>query len=229
MFKEIENELMSIISDDPIEKIAHMPSKEIAKTMDLIYNIKFEEIERVYTEPMGKLTRMVIIYKSEADDKNIIGHDLCPINGKIYHITLFPSYLLNKDEGNAITLSRAVIKYVSIRISLLMDQYENIISNVKDNILDLVILQSIPVITCAVMRQIYSGPSLSKVIYMSLSDMIPVYKKVYSEEGVNSILNLFDEGLGVSELIDNGFICSIAYNDLNYPGIWSKPEENKDE
>lgn len=229
MFKEIENELMSIISDDPIEKIAHMPSKEIAKTMDLIYNIKFEEIERVYTEPMGKLTRMVIIYKSEADDKNIIGHDLCPINGKIYHITLFPSYLLNKDEGNAITLSRAVIKYVSIRISLLMDQYENIISNVKDNILDLVILQSIPVITCAVMRQIYSGPSLSKVIYMSLSDMIPVYKKVYSEEGVNSILNLFDEGLGVSELIDSGFICSIAYNDLNYPGIWSKPEENKDE
>ena len=93
----------------------------------------------------------------------------------------------------------------------------------------LIIIQAVPVITCAVMRKLYAGPTLAKVIYMSLTELIPMYKNTYTEEGINSVLDLFDEGLGISELLDSGFICSIPVDDKKYPGIWksTKIEENK--
>lgn len=229
MFKEIENELMSIMSDSAIERIAHTPSKEIAKTMDLIYNIKFDDIERVYSEKIGKIIRLVVVYNTNNKEK-LVEQDLCPIGGKIYHITLFPSYLLSKDENNAITLAKAVIKYTSIRAALLIYEFDHLIQaiNGKDNTLHLVTLQSIPVITCAVLRQIYSGPSLPIIINMVLSELLPSYKVIGSEQGIKSILNLFDEGLGVEELLDSGFICSIPVDDENYPGIWGKPAPERE-
>ena len=217
MFKEIEAELLSILSDEPIEKVAHMPTKEIAKTMELIFNIKFEDIERVYTENMNKFIRMVVIFNEEIDKH--VTHDICPINGKVYHITFIPSCLLNKSENNAIALSRTIITYISIRVGLLLDKYNGIkVSN--KCILDMVEVQTVPIITCAIMRKLYGGPSLSKVIYMSLSELLDIYKKLYTEKGINTILDLFDEGLGVSELLDSGFICSIKPDDPKYPGIW---------
>ena len=110
MFKEIETELLSIISDEPIERIAHMPTKEIAKTMELIYHIDFNDIKRVYTSDMGNIISMTVIYDTK--NKISIDHDLCPINGRVYYITFFPESLLNKDENNAIQLCDAVINYV---------------------------------------------------------------------------------------------------------------------
>ena len=219
MFKEIESELMSIISENSIDRISHMPSIEIAKTMDLLYNIKFEDIERVYTENMNNFIRMVVVHKSEND--KTIEPDLCPINGKIYHITFFPSGLLDKSENNAITLTQAVIKYISLRISLLMDQYDNLTNTVKNDLLSMVFFQAIPVITCSVIRQLYAGPNIPKIVYMTLSELIPTYKALYSEEGINSIFNILDENLGISELLDSGFICTIRSDDKNYPGIWT--------
>lgn len=219
MFKEIENELMSIMREDPIEKITHAPSLEIAKTMELLYNIKFDSIQRTYTENMGSLNRLVVIYKS--DDNKIIEPDLCPINGKLYHITFFPSGILDKSENNAINLTKAVVKYVSLRVSLLMEHYNQMTNKVKDNLLSLIFLQAIPVITCAVIRNIYSGQNIPKIVYMCLCDLIKAYKDSYSETGINTIFNILDEGLGVDELLDNGFICAIKVDDKNYPGIWS--------
>ena len=218
MFKEIETELLSIISDDPIERIAHMPTNEIAKTMDLIYGIKYEDIKRVYIDKVSTINNMTIIY--DAKDKKHIGQDVCPINGKVYHITFFPEFLLNKDENNAITLSKAIITYISSRISVISDGYENIMDKVSGNTLYKTTIQSIPIITCAIMRKIYSGPSLPKVIYMSLTELVSTYKSLYTEEGVETILNLMDEGLGVSELLDSAFICSIEPDNEKYPGIW---------
>ena len=217
MFKEIENELLSIISDDPIEKIAHMPSKEIAKTMELIYNIKFENIQRVYVDKqsINNAIRMTIIYEST---ETKIFTDMCPINGKVYHITFIPTATLNKNEENAINLSRNIITYISGRLFLLMEEYKPLLA--ENNILYLTFLQVVPIITCAIMRRIYSGPTLAKVIYMSLSEKMTTYKNLYNEDGVNTILNLFDEGLGVSELLDSGFICSIPFDDPKYTGIW---------
>lgn len=215
MFKEIENELLSILNDDPIEKIAHMPTNEITKTMELLYNIKFEDIDRVYTECLGKIYRMVVIYNSK--NKDIIDNDLCPINGKLYYILFLPSSLLNKSETNAIALSRTIISYIVNRINLYT--HDNIIECVKDNTFYLVLMQSVPIITCAIMKKIYSGPSLRKLIYMSLSE-IKTYKELYTEEGIDTILDLLDEGLGVTELLDSGFICSIPPDDKKYPGIW---------
>lgn len=226
MFKEIETELMSIMSENPIDKIAHAPSMEIAKTMDLLYNIKFEDIERVYTENMGSFIRMVVVHKSEND--KTIEPDLCPINGKIYHITFFPSGLLDKSENNAITLTKAVIKYVSLRVSLLMDHYQRLTDSVRNELLSTVFFQAIPVITSSVIRQIYAGPNIPKIIYMALLELIPTYKIMYSEEGINSIFNIFDEGLGISELLDSGFICTIKAEDKNYPGIWTVTKVVKD-
>lgn len=226
MFKEIENEILSIISDDAIEKIAHMPSKEIAKTMELIYNVKFEDIERVYNSSLENINKMTVIYKNEKHNSLI--SDMCFMNGKTYYITFFPSHLLNKDENNAITLSRSIIKYISNWLDLIMYTYDGISKKVKDNIYDLIIFQAIPILTCSIMRRIYNGPTLAKIIYMSLSEMIPVYKKSYSERGINSILNILDEDLSVEQLLDNSLICAIKPDDENYPGIWpSKSKEEK--
>lgn len=227
MFKEFETELLSIISPDPIEKISHMPTKGIAKTLDLVYNIKFDTLEKIYTESIDKMIRAVVVYNDKSEEKTI-DQDICLINGKIYHITFIPSYLLNTDDNNAITMCRSIIKYISIRLGITINEYSQISSKVKNNIFDLVTLQCIPVITASVMRKIYSGPTLSKVIYMTLCDIISAYKKVLSEEGINSILNLFDEGLGVEELIDNSLICAIPCDDKDYPGIWCS-NKNKEE
>lgn len=227
MFKEIEKELLSIISEDQIEKIAHMPTKEIAKTMDLIYHIKFEDIERVYYDNIdNSLSRMVVLYKSNKENKNI-GVDLCPINGKLYHITLFPVELLNKDENNAIILCKSIIKYISARLSVIKYNYESLINHLEDNLLDLIFIQCYPVITCAIMRKIYSGPSLPKVICITLLEEIDKNNAIYNEVGINSILNIFDEGLGVDELLDNGFICSILPDDKTYPGIWGDNNDKR--
>lgn len=225
MFKEIETELLSIISDDPIEKIAHMPTNEIAKTMELIFNIKFEDIKRVYTNKSRTINTMTVIYNAK-NDKEVIA-DLCPINGTVYHITFFPEQLLNKDENNAIALSKAIITYTSERISSLMDDYKDIMKDIYESMLYLTFLQSIPVITCAIMRKIYSGPTLAKVIYMSLTQLLPSYKSLYTEEGINTVLNILDEGLGVSELLDSAFICSIKPDDKKYPGIWCNNKEEE--
>ena len=228
MFKEIETELLSIISDDPIERIAHMPNNDIAKTMELIYNIKFEDIKRVYINKSSNINSMILIYNSKGS--NTIGQDICPINGTVYHITFFPEHLLGKEETNAIALSRAIVTYISSRLSVLFDDYEIIMKKVEDNTLYLTMLQSIPVITCAIMRKIYSGPTLSKVIYMSLTELAPSYKSLYTEEGIETVLDILSEGLGVSELLDSAFICSIKPDDEKYPGIWcdNKIEEDWD-
>lgn len=223
MFKEIETEFLSILSDDTIEKIAHMPTKEIAKTMELIYDIKFVDIERVYSENLDKITRMVIVYNSEKEKK--ITHDMCPIKGKVHEITFIPSSILDKGENNAIALSKAIINYIGIRVGLISSIYENFTTGTC--LLNKVYAQAVPVITCAIMRKLYGGPSLSKVIYMSLTEMLDGYKELYSEEGINSVLNLFDEGLGISELLDSGFICSIKPDDKKYPGIWKNTKEGE--
>lgn len=218
MFKEIENELLSILSDETYEKIAHMPTIEIAKTMELIFKIKFEDIQRVYTESMiNNITRMTIVHNSNKVNK--VASDICPINGKIYYITLIPASALNKSESNAIELSRTIISYVSNRVILLTDLYKNILEG-SNTFLYKTILQCIPIITCSVLRKLYSGPTLSKLIYMSLTELLNTYKNLYTEEGINTILDLFDEGLTVTELLDGGFICSIDPDDPKYPGIW---------
>lgn len=230
MFKEIQTELMSIISTEPIEKIAHMPSKDIAKTMEIIYNINFESIEKVYTEEIDNNTaRLVVVYRSKGVKS--IAEDLCTINGKVYHITLIPYDIINAD-ADALTLCKTIIKYAAIRVSLIIDKYSSLTAQIKDNTLDLITLQSIPIITCAVMREIYNGPTLSNAIYLALTEIVSTYKTVSSEQGINTILNLFDEGLGVDELLDSGFICSIPVDDQKYPGIWGtikeKPEQTDD-
>lgn len=227
MFKEIETELLSIISDDPIEKIAHMPTNEIAKTMDLIYGIKFDDIKRVYTNKISTINNITIIYHTK--DKNYITQDLCPINGKVYYITFFPESLLNTNESNAITLSKAIITYISSRLDIIFEGYENMMSKVHASTLEKTIMQSIPIITCAVMRKIYSGPSLPKVIYMTLTKLVSTYEAFYTEEGIETILDLMDEGLGVSELLDSAFICSIDPDNEKYPGIWCNNKETDKE
>lgn len=224
MFKEIEKELLSIISDEPIDTIANRPDHNIAKTMELLFNIKFEDIKRTYVDTIGDIANLTVVY--DAKDKKYITNDTCPICGKLYHIIFLPESLLSKDENNAIQLTRTVVIYVSSRISLLMDQYENIIKRTSNNTMYRTFLQAIPIITCSIMRKIYSGPTLPKLIYMSLTEFISTYKTLYTEEGIETILELFEEGLGVETLLDNGFICSIKPDDSKYPGIWGNVKED---
>lgn len=228
MFAEIKNEFMSMISTELIEKISRMPSNEIAKCVELIYDIETENIEKVYTDSMGDFNRLTVVYKE--DRYMTMTSDVCMINRKVYHITLVPSCLLSINDENAINVSKTVINYVSRRVGLIIQKYDRITKAISNNTFDLITLQAIPVITCAIMREIYSGQGLDKVIYLSLCNLIPMYKETSSEEGINSILNLFDEGLGINELIDSGFICSILPDDNKYPGIWgNKKDEVKEE
>lgn len=225
MFKEIEKELLSIISDEPIDRIANRPDHNIAKSMELLFNIKFEDIKRTYITGIGDISNLTVVY--DAKDKKHITNDICPIYGKLYHIIFLPESLLSKNENNAIQLTRTIVTYVSSRISLLMDQYESIIKRANDNnVLYRTFLQAIPIITCSIMRRIYSGPTLPKLIYMSLTEFISTYKTLYTEEGVETILELFEEGLGIEDLLDNGFICSIKPDNSKYPGIWGSVKED---
>ena len=222
MFKEIETELMSIISIDHIEKIAHTPTVEIAKTMELIYDIKFENISKVYTEAFPNNTyRMTVVIN---DSKNKVSKDICLINGKLYHILFVPEKLLSVDDNNAIDFANSVIDYVSFRVALLSQIYGNTDTY---NTFTKVIYTAIPVITCAVLRQIYSGASVPKIICETLSKKHGVYG--HYKSGIDSILNLFDEGLNIEELLDNAFICAIKDNDKNYPGIWSRSDPDDEE
>ena len=226
MFKEIESELLSILRDDAIERITHMPSREIAKTMDLIYGVKFDDIVRVYTDKVNTINNMTIIYNDK--DKKQIEQDICLIEGKVYHITLFPNSLLSTTENNAINLSKAIIGYVSARISVILDGYQNIMGNISGNTLYKTTIQSIPIITCAVMRKVYSGPTLAKVIYRTLTEILDHYKLLYTERGIETILDLIDEGLGVTELLDNSFICTIKPDNKKYPGIWGGEDKEEE-
>lgn len=222
MFKEIETELMSIISIDPIEKIAHTPTVEIAKTMELIYNIKFENISRVYTEALyNNVYRMSVITK---DSRDKITKDICLINGKFYHILFIPEKLLNVDENNAIDLTNSIIDYVSFRVALLAQIYGN--TDTYNTFTKLIYI-AIPVITCSVVRQIYSGASVPKIVCETLAKKHDAYGDY--QVGIDSILNLFYEGLNIEELLDNAFICAIKDNDKNYPGIWTQSNPDNEE
>lgn len=224
MFKEIEKELLSIISDEPIIKIAHMPSKNIIKAMEAHYDIKQSDIQRSYIEDMGYINRLVVLFDS---DKKVVAEDLCTIEGKVHHITLFPNDLLNKSSDNATELTKAIVHYIAIRVFLLRDKYRNLMNRISDNLLNLVFLQAVPVLTCSIMRVIYSGPTLPELIYNALLEVNPKYSDVTTIKGINSILNLFDEGMEVHELLNNGLICEIPADDEKYPGIWALKEEDE--
>lgn len=217
MFKEIEKDILSMISDRHVEKIAHMPTTAIARTMEILYKIKYEEIERVYIDKSNNMAKLLVIHNSSIS--NSITTDLCPINGCMYHITTLSSSLIDKAQENAITFCETIIRYIAIRISLIMNEYSDILNIVNDNMFHLILLQAIPVLTCSTMRKVYSNnESLIKLIHMSLNTVLTT--DTCGEEGIRSILNLLDEELGVEELLDNGFICSIPEDDTNYPGIW---------
>lgn len=222
MFKEIEKEALSIINNEPIVKIAHQPSKNIINAMEAHYDIKQSDIQRSYIEDIGYINRLVVLFDS---DKNVVSEDIIPIEGKVHHVTLFPNDLLNKNEDNATNLSKAIVSYLSIRISLLRDKYRNLMNKMPENLLNYVFLQSVPVLTCSIMRVIYSGATLPELIYNALLEVNPKYEDVTTVQGINSILNLFDEGLGVHELLNNGLICEIPADDEKYPGIWVTVEE----
>ena len=227
MFKEIELEIMSMVSNNPIEKIAHMVSADIAKTVEIIYNIDCNNIEKVYTEDLkNDLMRATVIYKSNAENPKI-GSDICTVNGKICNFILIPYEIFNIDTTNAAALCESIIEYISLKINLIIVKCEHIFIPLYTTKMQSILSQSIPVLTCAVMKQLFNGPSLSEVIYISLCNIINSYKTVSSQEGINSILNLLDEGLTVTELLDNGFICSIPKSDKKYPGIWGKNEEEE--
>lgn len=217
MFKEISSELMSIVSNDPIEKIAHMPSKEIAKTLELLFNVKFENVERIYTDRMTNCTRYVVVYKS---DEIKFAHDTCWVNGVSSHITVIPSNAISITDNNAKTICKTIIKYISTRIYLL--SCLNPLVN-ENTIANKICLISIPVITCDIMKKLYGGAALPTIIYNELIETLPAFKKTMTVEGIESILELLDE-LTIDILLDNSFIYSIKDSD-KYPGIWSVKKE----
>ena len=44
------------------------------------------------------------------------------------------------------------------------------------------------------------------------------YSRSFIEESINSLLNIFNDGLGVYDLLDNNFICTLIGNE-DYPGL----------
>lgn len=228
MYKKIESELLSILSEEYVEKIAHMPSKykEIEKMMDLIYHIKFEDIERVYSEENDNYRRLVIIHNGDENEQ--CNCDFCVFKGKMCHITFIPSHLLDKSENNVKRMIEFVCKYIAIQTQLILRKRSSFLPD-SCSTLDYVDIQSIPVLTCAIIRKLYSGASLSTYIYSVLSNNISMYKQLYTEKGIDSLLDLFDDGLTVEELLDNSFICAIDANDKKYPGIWNLNPPNEEE
>lgn len=224
MFKEISTELLSILSEDPIEKIAHLPTKDIAKTLELLFDIRFENVERVYNENIGNSVRHTVIYKS---DKNEIKNNTCMINGKPHHFICISTNTLDKNEHNAIEICNCIVLYTILRTAIIKNDYDFIINNTS--IAEKTRVMSIPVITCDTMRKLYGGAALPTIIYNCLIEKLPAFKKQLSVKGVESILNLLEEDLSIEILLDNSFICAISNNDENYPGIWGEIKNDNDD
>lgn len=216
MFKEIAEELMSILSDDPIQKIAHMPNKELAKTLELLFDIKFEDIERIYNTKFDNYIIHTVLYRG--NDK--IESNKCFAHGLVRNIICIPISVLDKNENNAITICKAINVYTSLRVSSILTKYDQMIG--ANSIANETCELAIPVITTYIMKKLYGGAALPTIIYNSLVDTIPAYAKKISVTGIESIMNLLDEDLSIELLLDNSFICAIKKDANKYPGIWSK-------
>lgn len=223
MFKEIESDLLSMISPEPIERVAHMPNKEIAKTLEMIYGIKFEDIQRVYTRQTSDGTRITVI--CDCEDKDAF-NDRVFINGTDCQLVIIPAKALDTGEANANRFTETILLYIS---RLLLESMYAYSDSTRTTTAENTYMIAIPVLACAITRKVYSGYALSKLIYSSLLKVLPPYENVTTEEGISSILDLFDEGLGVTELLDNSFICAIKPDDSKYPGIWAVYQQDKDE
>ena len=219
MFKEIADELKSILSDDPIEKIAHIPTKELAKTLELLLKINFEDVERVYNEKCSNFIRHVVIYKSDEDK---ITRDICMVNGTIRNIICIPTKVLSTSENNAISLCKSIVTYTFLKIDSIIDEYNGIMNG--HSVVTATTTLAIPVIVCDVMRKLYSGASLPTIIYNSLIERLSHYKEAITVEGIQSILDLLDEDLTIEMLLDNSFIYAVK-DDPKYPGIWGKKND----
>lgn len=218
MFKEYEKIVLSVLSDDNIERVANMPKKDgnIEKISELIYDINFNNIERIYNyNTLSAKRYLIIVYNTEDTDKQI-SFDSIMMQGLDYICILIPSNVLNKSESNANILCRTIIKMIYSFV--FVDKTVNSTKLLEIDNLAMTYYQAIPVLACSIFRKFYSGASVSHIIYEELVSTITEYKD-YKEQGIETILDIMDEGIKVEQLLDNSFICAFKDHD-KYPGIW---------
>ena len=215
MFTEIENELLHIISEDPMEKIAFPPTVEVAKMCQLIFKINVEDIERVYINERNDvfdIGTITVIVKGDEDTF----FNTTVMNGKIYTLAILYNGRLNKSETNAEKLCEVIANYCGIRLSILLSKFQ---TPYGSNINSLLML-ALPILVCSIIRRLYEGELLPKIISKSIQEFGSI-----SEECISSIFKLLDEGLTVNDLLDNSAIIAIEPDDKNYPGIWPSKKD----
>ena len=223
MFAEIQNEVMKILNNDPMERIAYRPTIDVAKILAIVYRIKLEDIERQYTYETigigtGDVGLIYIIHHCD-DNKYDKFYDTIFKGGKAYALILINSKLITElvpPQELCDTLNFIIRK----RTKLILDVYlfTAIVSDTHDT-LDIFDLAR-PVILSAVARNLYRGDKLSEVIYNSL---ISDGDKDISKDMVNSILKLLNEGISVQDLLDNSYIRGAEPE--NYPGLFVRKEK----
>lgn len=214
MFSKIEAELIHIITETEIEKLSYSPNKEIrvGKISEAIYEIKFEDIERIYVENPDNIFNegaLTIIVKG--DEETFF--NTIVMNGIPYKIIMIYTANLNKDETNSEKLCNVLANYAGMRLTTLLNKYQTPYPSTINTLL----MVALPIIVCSVMKRLYEGELLPKIISKVLQEFGGV-----TEECVISIFKLLDDGLTVYDLLDNSFICTIDEDDERYPGIWDQ-------
>jgi hypothetical protein len=217
MFTEIENELLHIISEDPKEKVAYFPNnKAICKLVEALCEINSEDVERMYiTGPDNTLNvgNITLIVRGNEDTF----FNTLVVNGVPYKVIIIYTARLNKEESSAEKICDVISNYTGIRITTLLEKYVTR----YDSTINQLMSKGLPVIVCSIMRKLYQGELLPKIVSKSLQE----FGGIISEECITSIFKLLDDGFTVFDLLDNSLICSIHADDKNYPGIWEKEDK----
>lgn len=224
MFKEIETEIMHILNDDPMEKLAHQLNADMGKLLAILYDIKYNEVDRVYIydpQDIGLDKGFIYVIINDECKLDDISTDTIVKNGKAYDICFIPNKLID----TAFNVCHTVVNIVSLRVFEIIKKYNCKPDDINSFTQTLSV--AIPVITCTIMRTLYAGESLPLLILNTIKDVLEV--DIINETGINSALAVVEEGIGVYDLLDNGYIL-LAKNNKKYPELFkSTNKENKEE
>lgn len=223
MFKEIYDEFLSIVDNDAISKISNTVTVPVARTLEMVFNIKFDDIVKVHQFEENNCVRTVVIYR---DNDPEAGNNACMIEGKLHFLFFIPESAIQQSPDNIMNFCKTVFRYILFRQVYLenCNNYKFTLETVFGNIL---YIYSIPVIANEIMRHFFSGEKLPEILYSTLCELLPHYNESFEEEGFRSLSKLLDEGIGIKELLDDSMIFAVT-KDRQYPGIcWEYEEEEE--
>lgn len=220
MFSKIVLDIVNLFSTEPAAIAGQIPSMEIGMMAKAYFGIDHKSILRGRKiQPSNKGSAMIIAVHNDPNYDKIM-NDVVISNGSFAVAMIIPYHMIEVLDNNAIIISKIVTTIVASYVELIANDSFSFLKLYNGGKAALVIYQAVPVLVTAIMRHLYTGPTLATVICNTLKMDTAKYKYGITEECIETIMSIFDEGTTVEDLLDNGFICTIPKNSKRYPGLW---------